>query len=253
MLSTRSTHVSNCIGYTKGSMSTMRSMPNHCGFLTTSVSVKSTAAAMLSNFLLSLLKLQTIILLCYYRCQKLATQAKRERKVLNKEANKISNYGISYVHPIIHLSLEIIVKFKLKSRIHHQHDHISMPIDCNRELSTEAHFITDGIRRCYEARALKSLQYGYSDALINRISDFLSDNKNWACSMHGAFLAVALLAKTNFHTQTEGLNARVCDEVSMTVPPLEANVDEISLFMIRKWEVIGNNLQEGLPVCSFED
>ncbi|KAI3720890.1 hypothetical protein L2E82_31888 [Cichorium intybus] len=58
-----------------------------------------------------------------------------------------------------------------------------MPIDCNRVFGTEAHFITDGIRRCYEARALKSLQYGYSDALINRISDFSSDNKDWSTSI----------------------------------------------------------------------
>ncbi|KAI3519705.1 hypothetical protein L1887_08920 [Cichorium endivia] len=120
----------------------------------------------------------------------------------------------------------------------------------------EAHFITDGIRRCYEARALKSLQYGYSDALINRISDFSSDNKDWACSIvisfihnPNIFFNLSSIAKL----VSLGLNARACDEVSMTVPPLEANVDEISLFMIRKWEVMGNNLQEGLPVCSFED
>lgn len=36
-------------------------------------------------------------------------------------------------------------------------------------LGAEPHFLGDGIRRCYEARVLKSPQYGYSDdALISR-------------------------------------------------------------------------------------
>lgn len=50
------------------------------------------------------------------------------------------------------------------------HDrHLSMPIDFYRVLGAEAHFLGDGIRRCYEARVLKPPQYGYSDdALISR-------------------------------------------------------------------------------------
>lgn len=44
-----------------------------------------------------------------------------------------------------------------------------MPIDFYRVLGAEAHFLGDGIRRCYEARVLKPPQYGYSDdALISR-------------------------------------------------------------------------------------
>ncbi|KAL7617100.1 hypothetical protein Lser_V15G00632 [Lactuca serriola] len=47
--------------------------------------------------------------------------------------------------------------------------HVSIPIDFYRVLGAEAHFLGDGIRRCYEARALKPPQYGYSDdALISR-------------------------------------------------------------------------------------
>ncbi|XP_024972319.1 protein ACCUMULATION AND REPLICATION OF CHLOROPLASTS 6, chloroplastic [Cynara cardunculus var. scolymus] len=47
--------------------------------------------------------------------------------------------------------------------------HVSMPIDFYRVLGAEAHFLGDGIRRCYEARVLKPPQYGYSDdALISR-------------------------------------------------------------------------------------
>lgn len=44
-----------------------------------------------------------------------------------------------------------------------------MPIDFYRVLGAEAHFLGDGIRRAYEARASKPPQYGYShEALISR-------------------------------------------------------------------------------------
>ncbi|KAK2998401.1 hypothetical protein RJ639_024146 [Escallonia herrerae] len=47
--------------------------------------------------------------------------------------------------------------------------HVSMPIDFYRVLGAEMHFLGDGVRRAYEARVLKSPQYGYSqDALISR-------------------------------------------------------------------------------------
>ncbi|KAF3631012.1 Protein ACCUMULATION AND REPLICATION OF CHLOROPLASTS 6, chloroplastic [Capsicum annuum] len=47
--------------------------------------------------------------------------------------------------------------------------HISIPIDFYRVLGAEAHFLSDGIRRCYDARITKPPQYGYSqEALIGR-------------------------------------------------------------------------------------
>ncbi|XP_049390248.1 protein ACCUMULATION AND REPLICATION OF CHLOROPLASTS 6, chloroplastic isoform X1 [Solanum stenotomum] len=47
--------------------------------------------------------------------------------------------------------------------------HISMPIDFYRVLGAEAHFLGDGIRRCYDARITKPPQYGYSqETLIGR-------------------------------------------------------------------------------------
>nr|XP_043636772.1 protein ACCUMULATION AND REPLICATION OF CHLOROPLASTS 6, chloroplastic isoform X2 [Erigeron canadensis] len=48
--------------------------------------------------------------------------------------------------------------------------HVAMPIDFYKVLSAEPHFLSDGIRRCYETKTLKQLpQYGYSDeALISR-------------------------------------------------------------------------------------
>lgn len=47
--------------------------------------------------------------------------------------------------------------------------HVSMPLDFYRLLGAESHFLGDGIRRAYDARASKPPQYGYSDeALISR-------------------------------------------------------------------------------------
>ncbi|KAL6524755.1 Protein ACCUMULATION AND REPLICATION OF CHLOROPLASTS 6, chloroplastic [Orobanche minor] len=47
--------------------------------------------------------------------------------------------------------------------------HMSIPLDFYRVLGAEPHFLSDGIRRTYDARVSKSPQYGYSDeALISR-------------------------------------------------------------------------------------
>ncbi|PKI77402.1 hypothetical protein CRG98_002175 [Punica granatum] len=47
--------------------------------------------------------------------------------------------------------------------------HLPIPIDFYRVLGAEPHFLGDGIRRAYEARACKPPQYGFSDeALISR-------------------------------------------------------------------------------------
>ncbi|KAI3432032.1 uncharacterized protein J3R85_007697 [Psidium guajava] len=47
--------------------------------------------------------------------------------------------------------------------------HVSLPIDFYRVLGAEPHFLGDGIRRAYEARASKPPQYGFSsEALISR-------------------------------------------------------------------------------------
>lgn len=46
---------------------------------------------------------------------------------------------------------------------------MTMPLDFYRVLGAEPHFLSDGIRRAYEARVSKPPQYGYSDeALISR-------------------------------------------------------------------------------------
>ncbi|XP_030446839.2 protein ACCUMULATION AND REPLICATION OF CHLOROPLASTS 6, chloroplastic [Syzygium oleosum] len=47
--------------------------------------------------------------------------------------------------------------------------HVSVPIDFYRVLGAEPHFLGDGIRRAYEARASKPPQYGFSsEALFSR-------------------------------------------------------------------------------------
>ncbi|KAK4860594.1 hypothetical protein QYF36_026855 [Acer negundo] len=47
--------------------------------------------------------------------------------------------------------------------------HVSMPIDFYQVLGAETHFLGDGIKRAFEARASKPPQYGFSDdALISR-------------------------------------------------------------------------------------
>nr|GEV76317.1 hypothetical protein [Tanacetum cinerariifolium] len=47
--------------------------------------------------------------------------------------------------------------------------HVSIPLDFYKILGSEPHFLSDGIRRCYEARVSKQPQFGYSDdALISR-------------------------------------------------------------------------------------
>lgn len=47
--------------------------------------------------------------------------------------------------------------------------HLSIPIDFYQVLGTQTHFLADGIRRAYEARASKPPQYGFTqDALVSR-------------------------------------------------------------------------------------
>ncbi|KAL8514633.1 hypothetical protein ACS0TY_013642 [Phlomoides rotata] len=47
--------------------------------------------------------------------------------------------------------------------------HVSIPLDFYRVLGAEPHFLSDGIRRAYDARVSKPPQYGYNDdALISR-------------------------------------------------------------------------------------
>ncbi|KAL6212856.1 hypothetical protein ACLB2K_018071 [Fragaria x ananassa] len=47
--------------------------------------------------------------------------------------------------------------------------YVSIPLDFYQLLGTQSHFLADGIRRAYEARASKPPQYGFSqDALVSR-------------------------------------------------------------------------------------
>lgn len=47
--------------------------------------------------------------------------------------------------------------------------HVAIPIDFYEVLGAETHFLTDGIRRAFEARVSKPPQFGFSDdALISR-------------------------------------------------------------------------------------
>ncbi|XP_062019426.1 protein ACCUMULATION AND REPLICATION OF CHLOROPLASTS 6, chloroplastic [Rosa rugosa] len=47
--------------------------------------------------------------------------------------------------------------------------HVSIPLDFYQALGTQSHFLGDGIRRAYEARASKPPQYGFTqDALVSR-------------------------------------------------------------------------------------